>query len=439
MNKSRLSPAVAVLSGILLTVILIACQGEPATPRVPTTTPTPTAAQKLAPMPKLTPASTATRAPAPTATATPDPTATPTRTATLVPAPEKFAFTVTTATIWGEAFANFTSPQQDCVRDALGQSELNSFLRKTIMTSEIDDYSNLTVPLFSCLDSERAGSLYAGILALHFEEGMGLDLGDSEVTCLRAWATGKDVPRLLANEEADVRLLDEISICIAGPLEPLIVAQIEQSVGRLSSEQEECLAEVMQRYRHLLFRAYVGAGAPEGEAQRMTEELAGCVPELLGNQEEDTSEETVRVITPEPRDFLRGPQDRAVPHRQPALHRPLGRRRPTLARPRRCRRIHPGPVDAAPGRDHSAQSGNRNTPRVGARKALQLPRARGPDRQHRGGRDRGLALQRRRQLHQMAALNVHRPWHVAFDANTGSTHARSYRNGPLLKTSTPQI
>ena len=112
------------------------------------------------------------------------------------------------------------------------------------------------MPLFSCLDPEQAGSLYAGILALHFEEGMGLDLGDSEVTCLQVWATDKDVPRLLAKEEADARILDEISICIAGPLEPLIFAQIEQSVGRLAREQERCLEEVMQRYRHLLFIAH---------------------------------------------------------------------------------------------------------------------------------------------------------------------------------------
>ena len=304
MSKSRPSPAVAVLSGILLMVILIACQEDPATPRVPTTTPTPTATQTLAPMPTLTPAPTAKRAPAPTATATPDPATTPTRTATLVVAPEEFTFAVTTAITWGEVFANFTSTQQDCIRDALGQSELDSFLRKTIMTSEIDDYSNLTAPLFSCLDPERAGSLYAAILSMHFEEEMGLDLGDSEVTCLQAWATGKDVARLLANEEADVRLLDEISICIAGPLQPLIVAQIEQSVGRLSSKQEECLAEFMQRHRHLLFRSYVGAREPEGEAQRMTEELAGCVPELFGNQEEDTSEESDRVIVQESQDLL---------------------------------------------------------------------------------------------------------------------------------------
>ena len=125
-----------------------------------------------------------------------------------------------------------------------------------------------------------------------------MDLGDAEVSCLQVWAAGKDVPRLLANEEADVRILDEISVCIAGPLEPLIVAQIEQSVGELASEQEECLAGVMQRYRHLLFRSYVGAGEPEGEVQRMIEEFAGCVPEFFENQDDDDVQEATRVISP---------------------------------------------------------------------------------------------------------------------------------------------
>ena len=156
----------------------------------------------------------------------------------------------------------------------------------------------MTVPLFSCLDPERAGSLYAGILALHFEKDLQVDLGDTEVGCLQVWASGKDVPRLLVNEEADVRILDEISVCIAGPLEPLIVAEIEKSVGRLASGQEECLSEVMQRYRHLLFRSYVGAAEPEGEVQRMIEELAECVPELFGDHGDDDVQETVRVVSP---------------------------------------------------------------------------------------------------------------------------------------------
>ena len=284
MTGSRLSPVLAALAGILLMVAALnACGDEPAALQ------TPDPDQTI-------------QSPAPTATPVP----TPTPTATPVPAPEEFAFAVTTATTWGDAFSTFTGPQQDCIRDALGQRQLNSFLRKTVMSNDINDYSNLTVPLFSCLDPERAGSLYAGILAMHFKEGMGLDLGDSEVICLQAWAAGQDVPRLLADEdqEADVRLLDEISVCIAGPLEPLIVAQIEQSVGRLASEQEECLAEVMQRYRHLLFRSYVGASEPEGEGQRMMEELAECVPELFAEQDEDASEETARVIVQETGDLL---------------------------------------------------------------------------------------------------------------------------------------
>ena len=49
MSKSRLSPALAPLAGILLMVVLIACRGEPPTPQSPSPPPTAT------PMPKLTP------------------------------------------------------------------------------------------------------------------------------------------------------------------------------------------------------------------------------------------------------------------------------------------------------------------------------------------------------------------------------------------------
>ena len=50
MSKSRLSPALAPLAGILLMVVLIACRGEPTTPQSPSPPPTAT------PMPMLTPA-----------------------------------------------------------------------------------------------------------------------------------------------------------------------------------------------------------------------------------------------------------------------------------------------------------------------------------------------------------------------------------------------
>ena len=292
MSQSHLSPALAVLAGILLmaAIALSACGEESAI------TPAPDPVRTIQ---FLVPAPTATRVSVPTATQAP--------TATPAPAPGESALTVTTATTWGDAFSTFTRSQQDCVRDALGQPVLNSFLRKTIMTSRLDDYSNVTVPLFFCLDPERAGSLYAGILALHFERDLQVDLGDTEVDCLQVWAAGKDVPRLLANEEADVRLLDEISVCIAGSLEPLIVAQIEQSVGELASDQGECLAGVMQRYRHLLFRSYVGVS--EGEGRLMMEELAKCVPELFGDHGDDDVQETVRVITP-----TRGTVDLLVAH-----------------------------------------------------------------------------------------------------------------------------
>ena len=50
--------------------------------------------------------------------------------ATPVPAPEELAFTATTT--WGDACYTFTSSQQDCIMDALGQPQMNSLLRKTM-------------------------------------------------------------------------------------------------------------------------------------------------------------------------------------------------------------------------------------------------------------------------------------------------------------------
>ena len=58
MSKSRLSPVLAILAGILLMVLLIACRGEPATAQAPTPT------RSLAPTVTSMPAPTLTPAPA---------------------------------------------------------------------------------------------------------------------------------------------------------------------------------------------------------------------------------------------------------------------------------------------------------------------------------------------------------------------------------------
>ena len=188
---------------------------------------------------RLLPAPTASQFPVPTSTK--EPTATPAPTPTLVSYPEEIAFAVTTRTTWRHAFSNFSGIQQDCIEEALGQPQLNTFLGKTIMSSHIYDYSNLTVPLFSCLDPRWAKSLFVGILAMHLKENTGLDIGDAQVNCLLAWAREKDVPGLLASKDEVQRM----------------------------------------------------------EVQRMMEEVQECVPELFEKQAKDPPEETLTVLAPE--------------------------------------------------------------------------------------------------------------------------------------------
>ena len=146
MSKRHLIPALAALAGILLIAAALGACGEdqdaPWTPNPDRT------------MQFLVPAPTASRFPVPTATT--GPTATPAPTPTLVSYPEEIAFAVTTRTTWRHAFSNFSGIQQECIEEGLGQPQLDSFLRKTIMSSHIDDYSNLTMPFFSCLDPRWA-------------------------------------------------------------------------------------------------------------------------------------------------------------------------------------------------------------------------------------------------------------------------------------------
>ena len=250
MSKRHLTPAaLAALAGILLIAAALgACGEDPDAPWTPNPDRT---------MQFLVPAPTASRFPVPTATT--GPTATPAPTPTLVAYPEEIAFAVTTRTTWRHAFSNFSGIQQECIEEGLGQPQLDSFLRKTIMSSHIDDYSSLTVSFFSCLDPRWAKSLFVAILAIHLKENTGLDIGETQVNCLLVWARGKNVPSLLANKDEVQRMMEEVQECVPELSEKQDKDPSEETITVLVQENENLLeAHSIEPYLigNLLFIAH---------------------------------------------------------------------------------------------------------------------------------------------------------------------------------------
>ncbi len=290
MSKSRPSPALAVLSGILLmaAAALSACGEEPATPQTPGPDRT---IQSLVPVPA------ATQVSAPTETPVPG--------ATHVPIAEELTFAVTAATTWGDVFSTLTRSEWACVQDTLEPGRPDALAGKPIHPSH--EQSPEFELIFSCLDPQVAGHIHANLVALTFEE-QGLVVGEAGVDCLRVWASGLDWPSSPDMDQEDaLLLLDRISVCLADAVAPYIIAQINQSLMLgLDDGQEHCVREFLSGFPPpVLLKSFYGVrdlGPGLGIEEELREGMTGCVPEFYENQPPLTSQISMPV---EISDFLR--------------------------------------------------------------------------------------------------------------------------------------
>ena len=211
---------------------------------------------------------------------------------------------MTAATTWGDAFSTFASPQQDCIRNALDPGQLDALAGKPIH-SFYEESSEVEL-IFSCLDRQSAGHIYAGLVALTFEE-QGMIVGESEVECLWVWAAGLDWPISTdVDQEEALQLLDEISFCLADAVVPFLIAQINQSFpAGLDDGQTECVRELLSGFPPpVLMRSFYGIrdlGPGLGTEEKFREGMTGCVPGFYENQPPENSEIAMPV---EVRDFL---------------------------------------------------------------------------------------------------------------------------------------
>ena len=147
---------------LLAAALLSACDDGPTTtptvlpPETPgpiqaTSTPTPTSV-----LPTSTPVPTPT--PDPTLTPTPEPTPTPEQ----VGAPAIREYDIDAGTLWGKLFDTFTTSEQSCIRNELGDELLESVLERRAMPE--GDTQQWEASIFGCLAPETASGLFLSAL-----------------------------------------------------------------------------------------------------------------------------------------------------------------------------------------------------------------------------------------------------------------------------------
>ena len=150
-----------------------------------TSTPTPTSVP-----PTSTPASTP--SPVPTLTPTPVPSPTPEQ----ISAPARSDYNINAGTLWGELFDTFTTSEQSCIRDELGDELLESVLERRAMSE--GDTQQWEASIFGCLTPETAAGIFFSALVTQMD---GLT-GEAE-GCLRELLADADVAGIVADTLPD--------------------------------------------------------------------------------------------------------------------------------------------------------------------------------------------------------------------------------------------
>ena len=116
---------------------------------------------------------TETPTPEPTpATSTPTPTSVP-PTPTPAPTPERVGapairdFGIDTGTLWGKLFDTFTTSEQSCIRNELGDELLESALERRAMSE--GDTEQWEASIFGCLTPETAAGIFLSALVAEME------------------------------------------------------------------------------------------------------------------------------------------------------------------------------------------------------------------------------------------------------------------------------
>lgn len=227
MNLARLRSGVVTTVAVLaFTVVLSACGGESAP--APDETATPTATQEATPTPSV------------TSTATPAST-TPTPTGAVL------TLAIDSDTRWQDLFDDFTTSQQACIRDALGE-ELEAALGRLVLTDE--DTQASEVALFSCLSPETARSVFLSSMAAGFEESEGRPLSADEASCLRERVADVDVAAFVAETAngpdtgtGTEEVMFGLVSCFPDLLLSAFLAEAGMTLDELSEEEASCLHE----------------------------------------------------------------------------------------------------------------------------------------------------------------------------------------------------
>ncbi len=196
-------------------------------------------------------------------------------------------------TLWQEVFDTLTDSEQSCLRSELGADQLESALRRPVLSE--DNPQQWEVTAFACLAPETARALFLASIIAGLLEGVDVELSESELSCLNESIADLDPAALLAAAMNDANdqsvlaaFLADFFNCIPNYLLTVVLSGFGAELEDLSEDEVACLQEWAADSD---WAAVIDAEEDSDASETMVIGLLTCVPSLV-TAESDAVEAT---------------------------------------------------------------------------------------------------------------------------------------------------
>ena len=193
-------------------------------------------------------------------------------------------FDIDVDTTLGEVYSAFAASEQACVRDVLGDDDLESMLDMTVLSQDGIDQSMAEIS--RCLNARTAREFFvsatiAAMVAGAEQQGLRTEVGTDERACIRDRLADVDVASMvdvLVSESTDPVLLNLLG-CVPELLIESILADEGVALEELTDRQRSCLRDLVADTDWAALGIEAESESPELLAFGLV--LVACVPEFM--------------------------------------------------------------------------------------------------------------------------------------------------------------
>ena len=145
---------------------------------------------------------------------------------------------------WSDALDDLSASDQACIRESLGEEDLEAVLARPVTSDDFPTDDDLLV--LACIGPERSRDVFLSALVWSMQSDSGIVIGDEETACLRESMAGIDVIGMV--ESADdspetIALMGMLVQCLGDTFLSLMLVDSGVEFEDLNDEEVACLRE----------------------------------------------------------------------------------------------------------------------------------------------------------------------------------------------------